>query len=139
MPADLPSLDRLTADVAAAMRAAEEEEAGRAGAAPSGRRRRRWWGRTPPLAAVLAALVLAASALALLHATSGQGAERTLPGARCDAAQAVTITVALAAGTTVAAGVRCTRCAVPTPAAAPAALSRRDGRPAPMPSPRPCA
>lgn len=147
MPADrhdLPSLDRLTADVASAMRAAEQH------AAATRARRRAWFRRTPggPLAALLVALVLAASALALLRATTGQGAEAPLPGPdaadRCDAAHVVAATVA--AGTLVA-GARCYRCAAPGAAAGTqsgrtttaAALSRTAGRRAPMPSPRPCA
>jgi hypothetical protein len=74
MPADrpdLPALDRLTADVARAMRAAER--------AP----RARWWRRVPPLAVTLAALAVP-SAVAL-HATTGDGQGDTrvpVPGVR---------------------------------------------------------
>lgn len=73
MPADrhdFPALDRLTADVAAAMRAAEH--------AP----RARWWRRMPPL--VVALLALAVPSAVALHATTGKGDDRTVdvPGPR---------------------------------------------------------
>jgi hypothetical protein len=79
MPADrhaLPALERLTADVATAMRAAEAAEA-------AGPRRARWWRRTPPLAVTLLALAVP-SAIAL-HATAGDGHGDTavpVPGLR---------------------------------------------------------
>jgi hypothetical protein len=61
MPADrhdFPALDRLTADVAEAMRAAER--------AP----RARWWRRMPPLVVTL--LALAVPSAVALHATTGK-------------------------------------------------------------------
>lgn len=73
MPADrhdLPALDRLTADVADAMRAAER-------ARPA-----RWWRRVPPLAVTL--LALAVPSAVALHATTGKGDDTRVPvpGAR---------------------------------------------------------
>jgi hypothetical protein len=73
MPADrhdFPALDRLTADVAQAMRAAER--------APRGR----WWRRVPPL--VVALLALAVPSALALHATAGKGEDRIVdvPGPR---------------------------------------------------------
>lgn len=67
MPADrhdLPALERLTADVAQAMRAAEH--------AP----RARWRRRLPPLVVTL--LALAVPSAVALHATSGKGDDRTV-------------------------------------------------------------
>jgi hypothetical protein len=63
MPADLPSLNRLTADVATAMHAAER-------ARPA-----RWWRRLPPLVVALAALAVP-SAVAL-HLTAGDSSGET--------------------------------------------------------------
>jgi hypothetical protein len=86
MPADrhdLPALDRLTADVAQAMRAAER--------AP----RARWWRRMPPL--VVALLALAVPSAVALHATTGKGDDRTVdvPGLKASPGAAV---VAIARG-----------------------------------------
>lgn len=62
MPADLPALDRLTRDVADAMRAAEAR-------AP----RARWWRRTPPLAVALAALAVPSAVALHLTSTDSSG------------------------------------------------------------------
>lgn len=69
-PADFPALDRLTADVAQAMRAAER--------AP----RARWWRRMPPLVVTL--LAVAVPSAVALHATAGKSDDRTVdvPGPR---------------------------------------------------------
>ncbi|HET6507416.1 MAG TPA: hypothetical protein VFG42_11565 [Baekduia sp.] len=135
MPADrhdFPALDRLTADVAQAMRAAEAADA-----AP----RARWWRRTPPLAVTL--LALAVPSAVALHATTGKGQERGVHVFRCDGGTTVGAAAVLLTG--VASVGRCSatpqrgrivyRCALPgTPG-----LSRTAGSRAAAPVRRPCA
>jgi hypothetical protein len=81
MPADrhdLPALDRLTADVAQAMRAAER--------AP----RPRWWRRLPPLTVTL--LALAVPSAVVLHAMTDDSEGATVlpvPALHCDGGTAV--------------------------------------------------
>lgn len=123
MPADhpdLPSLDRLTADVARAMRAAER--------AP----RARWWRRTPPLAVTL--LALAVPSAVALHATTGKGAERPVvpvPALHCDGGKTIGVAMLLTGGAATVG-----RC---QPNAACPALSRRGGSRAAAPARRSCA
>lgn len=73
MPADLPSLDRLTRDVVDAMHAAEQRS-------PHGAARPRWWRRMPPLA--LALLALSVPGGIVLHATTADdaGGHASAPG-----------------------------------------------------------
>jgi hypothetical protein len=121
MPADrhdLPALDRLTADVAEAMRAAER--------AP----RARWWRRMPPL--VVALLALAVPAALALHATTAKGDARgvlpspavTLAVPHCEDGETLTVLILAAGGAY--------RCAIP-------ALSRRAGFPTAAAGRRSCA
>jgi hypothetical protein len=121
MPADrhdLPALERLTADVADAMRAAEHRPAAR------------WWRRMPPLAVTLLALAVP-SAIAL-HATTGDGDDGAVgmpgvPALHCDGGQTVGVALLLTAGASV--GVRP---GVPV-------LSRRAGFPTAAAGRRSCA
>jgi hypothetical protein len=124
MPADrheLPALDRLTADVAQAMRAAER--------AP----RARWWRHLPPLTVTL--LALAVPTAIALHATTDEGDAHgalhspglTFAAAHCEDGTGL-VALVLAAG---AAG-GAYRCAIP-------GISRTAGSPTAAVARRSCA